>query len=118
MFYLEARDGTVKVKSLLVNLLFTCRQPVVKAGHDASPSLLDPRGYYHVTCLSNDRRAIYRDEQDRSLFVEKLRVSLANYDVVLHAYEEDAGWSCRLRTCLKVEKTHPPVRLTSLDVLD
>jgi REP-associated tyrosine transposase len=43
-------------------------------------------GYYHVTCRGNNRRAIYRDDRDRSVFLEKLRGSLANYQVELHAY--------------------------------
>ena len=48
--------------------------------------ILIPGGFYHVTCRGNERRAIYRDDQDRSLFLEKLRGSLANYAVDLHAY--------------------------------
>jgi REP element-mobilizing transposase RayT len=39
-----------------------------------------------VTCRGNDRRAIYRDDRDRAAFLEKLRGSLANYQVELHAY--------------------------------
>lgn len=48
--------------------------------------ILVPGGYYHVTCRGNDRGAIYRDDRDRSVFLEKLRGSLANYQVELHAY--------------------------------
>jgi putative transposase len=48
--------------------------------------ILVPGGYYHVTCRGNDRRAIYRDDRDRSVFLEKLQGSLANYQVELHAY--------------------------------
>ena len=48
--------------------------------------ILIPGGYYHVTCRGNDRRAIYRDDRDRSVFLEKLQGSLANYQVELHAY--------------------------------
>jgi putative transposase len=48
--------------------------------------ILIPGGFYHVTCRGNDRRAIYRDDQDRTVFLEKLRGSLANYQVDLHAY--------------------------------
>src|SRR4051812_22084773 len=44
------------------------------------------RSASHVTCRRNDRRAIFRDDRDRSIFLEKLRASLANYDVELHAY--------------------------------
>lgn len=48
--------------------------------------ILVPGGYYHVTCRGNDRRPIYRDDRDRSVFLEKLRGSLANYQVECHAY--------------------------------
>ena len=48
--------------------------------------ILFPGAYYHVTCRGNDRRAIYRDDLDREDFLEKLRISLANYQVELHAY--------------------------------
>jgi REP-associated tyrosine transposase len=42
--------------------------------------------YYHVTCRGNDRRSIYRDDSDRELFLEKLKVSLEIYGVAVHAY--------------------------------
>ena len=48
--------------------------------------ILIPGAFYHVTCRGNDRRAIYRDDRDRTVFLEKLRGSLANYQVELHAY--------------------------------
>jgi REP element-mobilizing transposase RayT len=48
--------------------------------------ILIPGGFYHVTCRGNDRRAIFGDDGDRSLFLEKLRGSLANYQVDCHAY--------------------------------
>jgi putative transposase len=48
--------------------------------------ILIPGGYYHVTCRGNERKAIFKDDRDRSAFIEKLRVSLAIYHVALHAY--------------------------------
>lgn len=48
--------------------------------------ILVPGGFYHVTCRGNDRRAIFRDDRDRAVFLEKLRGSLANYQVDCHAY--------------------------------
>ena len=45
-----------------------------------------PNAFYHVTCRGNERRDIYRDDQDRFLFLEKLRMSLDIYGVRLHAY--------------------------------
>ena len=45
-----------------------------------------PNAYYHVTCRGNERREIFRDDQDRSVFLEKLRLSLEIYGVRLHAY--------------------------------
>jgi len=32
--------------------------------------ILFPGAYYHVTCRGNDRRAIYRDDRDRTLVLE------------------------------------------------
>ena len=43
--------------------------------------ILLPGGYYHVTCRGNEGRAIYRDDRDRTVFLEKLRGSLVNYQV-------------------------------------
>ena len=45
-----------------------------------------PHAYYHVTCRGNEQKAIYRDDQDRSVFLEKLKSSLAIYSVRLHGY--------------------------------
>ena len=45
-----------------------------------------PNAYYHVTCRGNDRRAIFKDDGDRRLFLEKLKTSLEIYRVKLHAY--------------------------------
>jgi REP-associated tyrosine transposase len=45
-----------------------------------------PNAYYHVTCRGNDRRAIFKDDGDRRLFLEKLKTSLEIYGVKLHAY--------------------------------
>ena len=48
--------------------------------------ILIPGGYYHLTCRGNERKAIFKDDRDRSAFIEKLRGSLAIYQVELHAY--------------------------------
>lgn len=45
-----------------------------------------PDAYYHVTCRGNERRAIFKDDQDRSVFLEKLQSSLSIYGVRLHCY--------------------------------
>ena len=45
-----------------------------------------PHAYYHVTCRGNDRRVIFRGDHDRTLFLEKLKVSIEIYGVTLHAY--------------------------------
>ena len=50
--------------------------------------ILIPGAFYHVTCRGNDRRTIYRDDPDRSVFFEKLKSSLANYDVDLRAVSQ------------------------------
>jgi REP-associated tyrosine transposase len=48
--------------------------------------ILIPGGHYHVTCRGNERKAIFKDDRDRSLFVDKLHGSLVTYQVELHAY--------------------------------
>jgi REP element-mobilizing transposase RayT len=48
--------------------------------------ILIPGGYYHVTCRGNERKAIFKDDADRSFFLEKLQGSLAIYQVMLHGY--------------------------------
>ena len=48
--------------------------------------ILIPGAYYHLTCRGNERRAIFRDDIDRQAFLEKLKGSLAIYQVELHAY--------------------------------
>jgi putative transposase len=45
-----------------------------------------PGAYYHVTCRGNERRVIFRDEQDRKNFLDKLALSLEIYQVSLLAY--------------------------------
>ena len=45
-----------------------------------------PGAYYHVTCRGNERREIYKDDEDRKLFKEKLKVSLEVYAVEVLSY--------------------------------
>lgn len=41
---------------------------------------------YHVTARGNERRAIYRDDQDRKLFLETLEQCADRFGAVVHAY--------------------------------
>jgi hypothetical protein len=43
-------------------------------------------GCYHVTCRGNERKAIYHDDTDRQVFLDKLQASLTIYQVELHAF--------------------------------
>lgn len=53
----------------------------------ARPLRIDyPHAYYHVTCRGNERKEIFRDDQDRSVFVQRLSSSLEIYALRLHAY--------------------------------
>lgn len=45
-----------------------------------------PHAYYHVTCRGNERKNIFKDDRDRSAFLEKLQSSLEIYTVKLHGY--------------------------------
>jgi len=59
---------------------------MLRSGMTRPLRILIPGGYYHVTCRGNERKAIFKDDRDRSVFLEKLQGSLANYQVELHAY--------------------------------
>jgi len=48
--------------------------------------ILIPGGYYHVTCRGNERKSIYKNDTDRSAFIEKLQDSVKIYQVEVHAY--------------------------------
>jgi putative transposase len=45
-----------------------------------------PGAHYHVTCRGNERRKIFRDDQDREIFLERLALSLEIYEVSLLCY--------------------------------
>lgn len=45
-----------------------------------------PGAYYHVTCRGNERKAIFRDDADRTKFLELLSLSLEIYRVILFVY--------------------------------
>jgi len=45
-----------------------------------------PGAYYHVTCRGNERKEIFRNEEDRQLFLDRLRCSLDIFHVTLMAY--------------------------------
>lgn len=53
----------------------------------ARPLRIDyPHAYYHVTCRGNERKHIFKDDQDRKAFLNRLQSSLAIYRARLHAY--------------------------------
>ena len=45
-----------------------------------------PEAYYHVTCRGNERREIFKDDEDRKVFKAKLQLSLEIYCVELLTY--------------------------------
>ena len=45
-----------------------------------------PNAFYHVTCRGNDRRAIFRDDHDRTRFLAQLESALEIFSVGLHTY--------------------------------
>jgi REP-associated tyrosine transposase len=45
-----------------------------------------PNAFYHVTCRGNDRRVIFRDDGDRTCFLERLGSALDMFSVHVHAY--------------------------------
>jgi len=45
-----------------------------------------PGAVYHVTARGNERKPIYRDDQDRRRFLERLATVVRRRQLVLHAY--------------------------------
>ncbi len=45
-----------------------------------------PNAFYHVTCRGNDRRTIFRDDHDRTRFIERLRRAAEIFGVQVHVY--------------------------------
>jgi putative transposase len=45
-----------------------------------------PNAFYHVSCRGNDRRVIFRDDDDRTRFLERLRIAREIFSVRVHAY--------------------------------
>ena len=46
-----------------------------------------PNAFYHVTCRGNDRRVIFRNDHDRTSFLDRLRSALEIFSVKhVHAY--------------------------------
>jgi REP element-mobilizing transposase RayT len=45
-----------------------------------------PNAFYHITCRGKDRRAIFRDDHDRTRFLKRLRSALEILSVRMHAY--------------------------------
>ena len=45
-----------------------------------------PGAVYHVTCRGNERKAIFRDDQDRNTFLEMLKDSREIYQVILFTW--------------------------------
>ena len=45
-----------------------------------------PGAVYHVMCRGNDRKVIFRSEDDRVMFLRLLTRSLNIYSIKLHAY--------------------------------
>src|SRR3990172_6988665 len=45
-----------------------------------------PGAVYHITCRGNDRRDIFRDDKDRTTFLDILARSLTTYEVKLFSY--------------------------------
>jgi len=41
---------------------------------------------YHVTCRGNERKAIFRDDHDKNLFLELLNDGLKTYHIILYCY--------------------------------
>ncbi len=45
-----------------------------------------PGAFYHVTCRGNEQKPIFRDDHDRTIFLNRLQISINDYQVILHTY--------------------------------
>ena len=53
----------------------------------ARPLRVDvPGGWYHVTARGNERKAVFRDDEDRRRFLERLEEFAERFEVVVHGY--------------------------------
>jgi putative transposase len=77
------RLGALGVKSLLLTILAIDSKRLTMA---RSLRIQYPGAYYHVTCRGNERKEIFRNEEDRKLFQERLKRSLGIFHVTLLAY--------------------------------
>ncbi len=41
---------------------------------------------YHVTCRGNEHKAIYKDDQDRKVFLELLNSGIETYNIIIYCY--------------------------------
>jgi hypothetical protein len=53
--------------------------------------ILYPNAFYHVTCRGNYRRVIFRDDHDRTRFLERLRSALEISSVQVHKTSASDG---------------------------
>ena len=56
-----------------------------------------PGAYYHVTCRGNERRRIFHDKEDYSVFIEKLDLSFVSFLQDFAARDREAGRRDRLQ---------------------
>mgnify|MGYP001346069950 FL=1 len=45
-----------------------------------------PGAVYHITSRGNERKAIFRDDQDRKMFLDTLKDVTFQYNLLCHAY--------------------------------
>lgn len=45
-----------------------------------------PGAVYHVTARGNERKPIYRDDRDRTRFLDRLAVGVRRFELVVYAY--------------------------------
>ena len=45
-----------------------------------------PGAYYHVTSRGNERKAIFKDDRDRSRFLELVALAVEQFRLRVHAY--------------------------------
>jgi len=59
-----------------------------------------PGAYYHVTSRGNERKTIFRDDQDREIFLKLLSRAVEQFHLRRHGYVLMEGRGFRVRSLL------------------
>src|SRR5665648_946757 len=86
LFLRFSKESEIDLPILIVSINV---MPMIPAAHDMiiSPPVSGIRGAnYHIMCRGNHRHDIYRDDEDRQVYLTLLREPKKEYNFYLHSY--------------------------------